>query len=521
VNSDSSAAPNPRTRKEVLRISIREYLTQKARGITKGALSDYRLPAAFQGLLPERRRQDREMLSFDNCPLAKLAGEDFEGTEMRRHGISRVWTHGERMGDRWLIQLLVLFAVVMTHIDLGRAVSEPVWQIGKFNASSSEFNSGSDPITGLPTIDYRDPSQDPVYVVGASTPSKNWFASQPGSADADSGFRPHPFTILFDLPGPPTGRYTLKVGTLIDNPRVSILQVDINGRRGWFYQRAKLIYTGEPIVLFDRQKKIEFINQVRKEKVFAKEKVYFAFPLALNQPQFAYEIQAGFVDPVKDLLPGAGREWFSVQHWVAVHQPDLAAAIVPVDAPLITLGDVVRGAWPTEFGLRKATVFSYIMNNYWDTNYVAGQGGDFTFRYVFTSGREFQPGSLSRLGWEEMAPLEADLVTYLDKAVDAPRPLNGAEASFLQVDSPHVVLVTWKRAEDEHGTILRLVEVAGQTGTVKITAPLLPVKLAWLCNALEENQQPLAVSGHTVSFPVHPFQIVTVRVEGEKGVKQP
>jgi len=73
---------------------------------------------------------------------------------------------------------------------------------------------------------------------------------------------------------------------------------------------------------------------------------------------------------------------------------------------------------------------------------------------------------------EEMAPLEADLVTYLDKAVDAPRPLNGAEASFLQVDSPHVVLVTWKRAEDEHGTILRLVEVAGQTGTVKITAPL-------------------------------------------------
>ncbi len=27
------------------------------------------------------------------------------------------------------------------------------------------------------------------------------------------------------------------------------------------------------------------------------------------------------------------------------------------------------------------------MNNYWDTNYAAGQGGDFTFRYIVTSGR--------------------------------------------------------------------------------------------------------------------------------------
>jgi alpha-mannosidase len=161
------------------------------------------------------------------------------------------------------------------------------------------------------------------------------------------------------------------------------------------------------------------------------------------------------------------------------------------------------------------------MNNYWDTNYVAGQGGDFTFRYVFTSGREFQPGSLSRLGWEEMSPLEADLVTHLDKAVDAPRPLDPANGSFLQVDSPHVVLVTWKRAEDEHGTILRLVEVGGQTGTVNITAPLLNVKSAWLCNALEKNQQPLRASGHTLSFPIQPFQIITIRVEGATAVRQP
>ena len=44
-----------------------------------------------------------------------------------------------------------------------------------------------------------------------------------------------------------------------------------------------------------------------------------------------------------------------------------------------------------ELDPHRGTIFSYVMNNYWHTNYVAGQGGDFTFRYVLTSGEE--PGA--------------------------------------------------------------------------------------------------------------------------------
>ena len=69
------------------------------------------------------------------------------------------------------------------------------------------------------------------------------------------------------------------------------------------------------------------------------------------------------------------------------------------------------------------------MNNYWDTNYAAGQGGDFTFRYVLTSGNNLEPGYLSRLGWEEMSPLEVDQITSQDKAINSPRPLDAAQAA--------------------------------------------------------------------------------------------
>jgi alpha-mannosidase len=273
------------------------------------------------------------------------------------------------------------------------------------------------------------------------------------------------------------------------------------------------------VILFDAQKRIEFINRVNKTKVYTKEAVYFAFPFAMDRPEFRYEIQNGFVNPARDIMKGGNLEWFSVQHWVAADQDNVTAALVPVDGHLVTLGDIVRGAWPKQFGSRKGTIFSYLMSNYWETNWPAGQGGDYTFRYAVTSGRNLSPGALSRLGWEEMAPIEINEITPQDKAVTPPRPLAATESSFLQVDQPNVVLVTWKRAEDEQGTILRFVEVNGESSTAKVEVPILNLQNGWICNAMEKNQQPLAVSGHSLQFPIKPFGIVTIRVQGSTALK--
>ena len=275
------------------------------------------------------------------------------------------------------------------------------------------------------------------------------------------------------------------------------------------------------VVLLDGEKKIEFINRVKKTKVYTKEAVYFAFPFAMDHPEFRYEIQNGYVNPARDIMKGGNLEWFSVQHWVAADQDNASVALVPVDDHLITLGDIVRGEWPREFGNRKGTIFSYLMSNYWETNWPAGQGGDFTFRYAVTSGRNLSAGALSRLGWEEMSPIEVNEIKAQDKAINPPRPLDSTESSFLQLDQPNVVLVNWKRAEDDQGTILRLVEVNGQSATVGIEVPILDLQNAWTCNAMEKNQRPLAVSGHHLEFQVKPFEIVTLRIQGTTALKLP
>jgi alpha-mannosidase len=111
--------------------------------------------------------------------------------------------------------------------------------------------------------------------------------------------------------------------------------------------------------------------------------------------------------------------------------------------------------------------------------------------------------------------LEVNEIRSQDKAVNRPRPLQSAAGSFLKVDQPNLVLVTWKGAEDEMGTVLRFVEVGGMSGTATISTPLITAERAWLCNAVEENETPLEASSQGVTFPFRPHQIITIRLQGE------
>jgi hypothetical protein len=295
---------------------------------------------------------------------------------------------------------------------------------------------------------------------------------------------------------------------------------------GW---RAQLVSSVEntprirtEIRLYDDEKKIELIEDVDKRPELKKEAVYFAFPFAMARPQFQYEIQNGVVDPAKDMYPGAAREWFSVQHWVSVEQDGISATVMPLDASLVTLGDINRGAWPTEFGQRPGAVFSYVMNNYWHTNYRAEQGGEYRFRYIITSAAHTDAPGLSRMGWEEATPLEEDEIRSQDKALDLPRPLDGLRDSFLSVDDPDLLLDTWKPAEDGNGTILRLIDLGGTPRTARITLPLVAIDKVVTTDAVERDGEPIVPEDqHTFSVAIRPHAIVTVRIVGKPSLHPP
>jgi hypothetical protein len=274
------------------------------------------------------------------------------------------------------------------------------------------------------------------------------------------------------------------------------------------------------VILHDSEKKIEFVNRVGKETVYKKEAAYFAFPFAAREPRFAYEVQNGVVNPARDMTPGAGLEWFSSQNWMSVSDSGMAAALVCKDSFLWTFGDVVRGTWPTEFKPQSATAFAYVMNNYWNTNYVAAQGGDFTFRFVLTSAPTLDTAALSRMGWEETTPLERTLWKAQDRAAPGGEQLPPAKMSFLQVDSPDVLLSTWKQAETGAGSVMRFIELAGKSARVNVSSPLFQGASAVTCNAMEECGTPLQGDPNGFSFETRPRQIITTRVRMAAQLRQ-
>ena len=85
--------------------------------------------------------------------------------------------------------------------------------------------------------------------------------------------------------------------------------------------------------------------------------------------------------------------------------------------------------------------------------------------------------------------------------------------SFCRLDQPNVLLVTIKRAEDGQGVIVRLIETDGKQGTATLTLPALTIDKAWQTNLVEENQAELESTEHSVTVPVRPFGITTVRLQ--------
>ena len=155
------------------------------------------------------------------------------------------------------------------------------------------------------------------------------------------------------------------------------------------------------------------------------------------------------------------------------------------------------------------------MNNYWHTNYRAGQGGDFTFRYALTSAASLDGGALTRLGMDEMRPAEVDHVVGQDKVGDPPRPLPATGEGFLETTDGDVALITWKQAEDGNGTILRLAETSGKAAETMLHFPHTRLASAHLCTGVEDDRTSLPVTNDSIHLSFHPFEVLTVRIAGK------
>jgi alpha-mannosidase len=76
---------------------------------------------------------------------------------------------------------------------------------------------------------------------------------------------------------------------------------------------------------------------------------------------------------------------------------------------------------------------------------------------------------------------------------------------------PNFIVETIKQAENGQGIIVRGYECSRQRGWLTFKTGF-ALAGAYLCNLLEENQEPIVVDGSELKLYVKPFQIVTLRL---------
>ncbi|MEO6997633.1 MAG: hypothetical protein ABI112_06070, partial [Terracoccus sp.] len=145
------------------------------------------------------------------------------------------------------------------------------------------------------------------------------------------------------------------------------------------------------------------------------EAVYVCFPFAGTAPVLRYDRPLGWVRPSTDHGPGASNEWGAVTNTVSVQAQEGELRWTPLDTPLFTAGDVVRGTWPTSFPQNASHLYSYAMNNFWPCNVPPWQPGPTRFRYRFEAATAFDPAASTRFGRTARLTAQASEILPLDR----------------------------------------------------------------------------------------------------------
>lgn len=240
---------------------------------------------------------------------------------------------------------------------------------------------------------------------------------------------------------------------------------------------------------------VEIIDTLDKEAVYQKEGVHIAFPFNVPGGVVRMETPWAVVRPELDQMNGACKNYFTVQRWVDVANDQFGVALATIDAPLIELNritaDPVAVGWIEHFEPTQ-TVYSYVMNNYWETNYKAAQDGPTIFRYALLPHGPYNAADLHRFGTERSQPL-------LAAPCGAEYPSHLART---QIAVENAAVTALKPSHDGKALILRLYNPLGEA----TTAALPPVPHFELSNLFEDPGQAIGAS-----LDLAPYEFVTLR----------
>ncbi len=229
---------------------------------------------------------------------------------------------------------------------------------------------------------------------------------------------------------------------------------------------------------------------------------WICLPFKVSEPTFHLGRLGSVVDPTEDLVPGANHDLFGVNTGVAVLDNEgLGVGVCPLDHPLVSLDEPGCWKYRRTFVPHRPHVFINVHNNQWTTNFRLWNEGTWTSRVrLWTIHGVDNDPTLITPSLEARMPVCA-------AAVDAPAGTLPAKASGLSLSRRGVMLSALELQPDGRTLLLRMWELAGQSGPCVVRLPegcqaahAQPVDLRG-----QSLGQPIAIRNHTFKMELEPF----------------
>jgi hypothetical protein len=214
---------------------------------------------------------------------------------------------------------------------------------------------------------------------------------------------------------------------------------------------------------------------------------WLCLPFRVEEPQFRLGRLGSIVDPSTDIVPGSNFHLFGLDTGVTITEPDgVGVGLCAVDNPLVSLGEPGCWRYSREFWPDKPVVFVNLFNNQWTTNFRLWNSGTWTARVrLWAVSRASNEAALITPSLEARYPLQARWVWARSGALPAAQ-------GGLGLSRKGVLVTAFGANPDGDGLVLRLWELAGQTGTCRVRLP------AGLSNA---TIQPVDLRGSALGEP--------------------
>ncbi len=250
---------------------------------------------------------------------------------------------------------------------------------------------------------------------------------------------------------------------------------------------------------------VELINTVDKLPVRTKEGVHFGYGFHVPNGTVRIDVGLAAVRPELDQIPAACKNWFSAQRWVDISNERFGVTWSPVDAPLVEVGGITANlvgsqtdprVWIQHLD-RSQTIYSWVMNNHWHTNYRADQEGPTVFRFAIRAHQSFAAEEAGKFGLDCSQPM---IVAQVPGAAPA-RPR-------FELSAKGVIVTAFKPSDDGKGWIVRLFGASGKDEEAKVAWAKPAPQQMWLSDTSEEPRERI---GDVVYVPG--WGLVTLRVE--------